>query len=178
MQPRKLEIECIHDRFLLMSSREIADKFIRVLEACEQDSRQEMRRYQNASLERLCRHARKSVPFYEDRLSVLFNHQDEFSLDRWHEVPILTKRDVILHKEALFSTDISSNFGQLSEAHTSGSTGEPVQVLKTETELLVSGAMVDRFYKWHQFDPSRRLALLVSRPRKGENAKSQWQLDQ
>jgi phenylacetate-coenzyme A ligase PaaK-like adenylate-forming protein len=171
------EHEHVYGSLLLMSSRRIAEKFVRVLEACENDSRQEMQRYQRSLLERLCRHARKSVPFYEDRLGVLFNSRDEFNLDRWQEVPVLTRRDAILHKEALTSTDIPSNFGQLSEARTSGSTGEPVRILKTETELLVSGAMVDRFYKWHKFDPSRRLARLVSRPLSGENAAWEWQLD-
>ena len=89
-----------------MSLAQITRDYIRVLENCEQDSQQEMRRYQISLLERLCRHARATVPYYKDRLDVLFSSNDEFNMDRWEEVPILTRQDLIEHQEALTSTAI------------------------------------------------------------------------
>ena len=94
-----------------MDLRQITLEYIQVLDACERDSREEMSRYHASLLERLCRHARATVPFYRDRLNVLFDSQDRFLLERWDEVAILTRQDVIQNKEALTSTDVPESFG-------------------------------------------------------------------
>lgn len=160
-----------HPNIISMDLRQITLEYIRVLDACEGDSREEMSRYQASLLERLCRHARKTVPFYRERLDVLFDRQDRFSLERWDEVAILTRQEVIQNKEALTSTDVPESFGLAMNARTSGSTGEPVVALVTGTEALVSAAIVHRFHRWHGFDPTGYVASLVSRRIRRPNAK-------
>ncbi len=146
-----------------MDLRQITLEYIRVLDACAGDSREEMSRYQASLLERLCRNARKSVPFYRERLDLLFDRQDRFSLKRWDEVAILTRQEVIQNKEALTSTNVPESFGLAMNARTSGSTGEPVVALVTGTEALVSAAIVHRSHRWHRFDPTGHVASLVAR---------------
>lgn len=161
----------------MMALRQITLDYIDVLERCERDSRAEMLRYQASLLERLCRHARASVPFYSDRLDVLFDGKDRFSLERWDDVPVLTRRDLMEHSAALRSSDVPKNFGRIIKCSTSGSTGEPVRVVLTGTEMLVSACIMHRFDRWHGFDPRRRLARIVSQPLTGDAASRTWSRD-
>ncbi len=136
-----------------------------------------LRSYQFQLLEQLCRHARANVPFYRDRLSCLFDQDDRFTADNWEQVPVLTRRDVQQNQRALTSKHIPSGHGKASVASTSGSSGEPVKVLRTQKELVASRSMFNRFDRWHGFDPARRLALVLSAPMGGKAGRRKWQFD-
>lgn len=155
--------------------RNINLEYLQVLERCEQDDRTEMLRYQSSLLERLCRHACKTVPFYRKRLDVLFDAQDRFSLTRWDEVPVLSRRDIMENRAELTSTAIPSNFGNLLEAKSSGSTGQPVALSVTDMEYMVSNSMMHRFHQWHGFQPHRLMALIYAiHPDNLENSEAEY----
>ena len=56
---------------------------------------EQRRTAQIQQLEKLARHARKHVPFYEERLNVLFGTGGAFNFERWLDVPILTRHDLL-----------------------------------------------------------------------------------
>ena len=63
-------------------------------------------------------------------------------------------------------------------AKTSGSTGEPVTAKITQMESMIARTIYHRFFSWHQFDPSKKLARIISRPfdqkDSGEYEKDYW----
>lgn len=143
----------------------------------ENADRNILREYQVQLLEQLCRHARVNVPFYRERLSCLFDLHDNFSPENWEQVPVLTRRDVQQNQKALTSKHVPARHGKISTARTSGSSGEPVKVLRTQKELVASRSMFNRFDRWHEFDPAGKLALVLSAPMSGKTGRQRWRLN-
>jgi len=72
----------------------------------------------------------------------------------------LTRRGLVEAKESLFCRTTPSNHGLVSPTSTSGSTGEPVTVRRTEMCHLHWSAHSLREHLWHERDFSARLAVI------------------
>ena len=119
-----------------------------------------LRELQLRQLGELVRHARASVPYYRDRLGA----EDLAGL------PLLTRRDLQEHFDALKSERIPAGHGAVAELRTSGSTGAPVRTLKTQLSQLVWNAITLRDHGWHRRDLSGKLAAIRLGVRDQENA--------
>src|SRR3954470_4539771 len=76
-------------------------------------------RGQQRRLESLVRHAADTVPFYRGRAQT------------FDTLPIITRRDLQDQPDALLSTKIPARVGRRYTKRSSGSTGEPVKVVRT-----------------------------------------------
>ncbi len=112
-------------------------------------------------LDRLVAHAQRSVPFYRERLAAM-GYAPERRLDEesWARLPILRRREVQEAGESLRSTAIPPAHGKVGMASTSGSTGTPVKLAKTELCALFWGAFTLRENLWHGRDLTQKLAVI------------------
>lgn len=121
--------------------------------------------YQRSQLEQLLRHARETVPFYKNRLDPVFKSNGSIDWDRWTEIPILRRADVVKGGEALMSVEPIPGHGPLGDVSTSGSTGDPVDLRITRLMYLMTRACRWRAEKWDNLDWSKTLlARLANEP--------------
>jgi phenylacetate-CoA ligase len=86
----------------------------------------------------LLRHARENVPFYERRLDAVMNGRGEIDWDRWTEIPIVTRRDMIDHRDAMQARELPDGQGTVTVVSTSGSTSLPIDITTT-SRFVASG---------------------------------------
>jgi phenylacetate-coenzyme A ligase PaaK-like adenylate-forming protein len=96
-----------------------------VLLARERLSPSDVRAYQNVLLARLLEHAIARVPYYSKRLAPFFSGE-RFLMERWLEIPLLTRSNVQSDAQMLYSQKLPFYFGTVDERTTSGSTGRPI----------------------------------------------------
>lgn len=114
-------------------------------------------------LQRLLQRVAASVPYYRERLTAIgFDPQQALTLDVWRALPLLTRRDIQRAGAALHSTALPASYGRFGETRTSGSTGEPLTVRRTQLDQLLWEANALRDHHWHQRDPSGKLAVIRS----------------
>ena len=75
-------------------------------------------------------------------------------------LPVLTRRDLQQHAAHIQATELPPGHGNTAETQTSGSTGEPVKVLRTELNHLAWMGFTLRDHLWHQRDFSKRLGVI------------------
>ncbi len=114
--------------------------------------------YQRKQLAQLLRHARSYVPFYATRLDAVFTATGEIDWERWREIPVLTRTDLIEHRASMLSTAQPAGHGAWYEATTTGSTGVPVTTTHNGLANLANRAAMFRHYRRHGIDWSRTLA--------------------
>jgi phenylacetate-CoA ligase len=124
--------------------------------------------WQRQHLQLLLNHARASSPFYKFRLNKVFLPGGGIDWDRWHEIPILTRADVVKHRNALLSTAPVAEHGPFEDVQSSGSTGDPVKVRTSRWLMQMAVASNWRMHKWEGLDWSRNVlaSLSVSATRK------------
>ena len=106
-------------------------------------------------------HARRTVPFYSDRLAAAgWRSGEALTLAQFRTLPLLTRRDIQDAGIALHSTAIPPQFGPVHENRTSGASGQPVQVLRTALDALLWQLNTLRDHYWHQRDQSLKLAAI------------------
>jgi phenylacetate-CoA ligase len=106
-------------------------------------------------------HARHTVPFYGSRLSAAgIAASTPLTPELWSRLPILTRRDIQRHADALRSRAIPRQHGRIETVSTSGSTGSPITVAVTEFDRLIAQAMTLREHFWHRRDFSATLAAI------------------
>src|SRR4051812_28150381 len=91
-------------------------------------SADQLRDYQRSQLSQLLRHAKANVPFYEHRLDAVLKPSGDIDWDRWSEIPIIKRSDMVEHREAMQTTNLPPGHGPLGVIETSGSTGLAIQV--------------------------------------------------
>lgn len=136
------------------------EQYVRFLRRMERVSAAALRRHQRRQLEKLLRHARQTVPFYRERLDPLFRPDETVDWRRWGEIPILTRQDLLDRPDDLASRAVPKAHGRVSEACTSGSTGEIVKTMRTSLVLTLWAAITTRYYDWHGIDCTRKLASI------------------
>ncbi len=104
-------------------------------------------------------HARRTVPFYRDRLKAAVRGE-ALTLPQLRALPLLTRRDIQDAGPALLSTAIPPQFGPVHENRTSGATGQPVQVSRTGLDALLWQVDTVRDHYWHQRDQSLKFAAI------------------
>ena len=122
---------------------------------------EEIRRRQFLQLDRLLRHAAKTVPFYRQRLDEL-GLQDGKTLkpEDWQRVPLLTREDIQSAGSDLISTAIPAEHGKTSKASTSGSTGMPVTVVSSRVNTFLWEVMTLYEHLLHARDLEGRMAVI------------------
>jgi phenylacetate-CoA ligase len=113
---------------------------------------QRLRELQLGQLDLLLRHAAATVPYYRSRGGV--------TADRFAEMPVLPRRDLQERYAELQSERVPAQHGTVAEVRTSGSTGAPVRLRKTQLSQLFWNAMTLRDHLWHRRDLKGKLAAI------------------
>ncbi len=106
---------------------------------------------QRQQLRALVAYAAAQVPFYREKYA---GHD----LDDFANLPILTKPEVMIHKEAMVDAGFDRRLLRI--AHTGGSTGQPLAYYyhRGKHELMRAGMM--RSYMWSGWRPGERILNL------------------
>jgi phenylacetate-CoA ligase len=112
---------------------------------------------QRRQLEQLVAHADAHVAAYRDRLAPLRGARHW--AEAWRSLPVLTRRDVQALGSALHAP-APPEHGKVASVSTSGSTGTPVTVLKTELAQLFWAAFTLRDHHWHRRELGGTLAFI------------------
>ena len=115
--------------------------------------------YQRNQLGQLLRYAKANVPFYDGRLDAVVGRGGEIDWDRWHEIPIVSRRDMIDHRDAMHSRAPLPQHGATAVLETSGSTSLPIKITSTWLSTITSNASRWRGHRWSGLDWSRHLAV-------------------
>lgn len=125
--------------------------------------------YQRSQLAQLLRHARANVPFYETRLDPVFTPSGDIDWDRWEEIPIVTRTDMLKRREDMLAREMPKGHGSSSTISSSGSSGLPIQVTSNRLTVLAANANRWRAHRWHGLDWSRTYTA-----RDGSAAEAAW----
>lgn len=114
-----------------------------------------LRAHQRNQLEQLVTFARAETPFYRSRLDVLFRPDGAIDWDRWSEVPILRRSDLIAHGEAMRPEGLPAGHGRRFFGQTSGTTGERLTVASNELADFAHSVALARAQGWYELDWSQ-----------------------
>jgi phenylacetate-CoA ligase len=117
--------------------------------------------HQLQQMAHVLKHAYDTVPFYRQRFDAVgWRPGAALTYDDWRKLPLLTRRDIQDAGTSLASNTILKQYGRISETQTSGSTGEPVKLRRTQLDQLFWKANTLRDHIWHQRDVSGKLAAI------------------
>jgi phenylacetate-CoA ligase len=119
-----------------------------------------LRELQFRQLEVLLRHAYATVPYYRERWRGDYDPVRVLTAARFAALPLLTRRDLQDHFEVLSSDAPPDGHGAIGEARTSGSTGAPVRVMKTQLCGVFWNAFTLRDHLWRRRDLSGKLVAI------------------
>ena len=117
----------------------------------------DLRDYQRSQLGQLLRHAKKNVPFYETRLDAVLKPNGDIDWDKWGEIPIVKRQDMVEHREAMQAKELPKGHGPTAVFETSGSTGVTIKRTATSIGTLANNALRWRVHRWHNLDWSKTL---------------------
>ncbi len=141
-------------------------KFRDVLSETERLASDKLQAYQLSLLTPLLLHAQRNVPFYKGRLDAVCRG-GEINMDRWRELPVLTRSELQRNFRALNADQIPPYAGEITFGETSGSTGRPVKYAMNELAAIASVGATDRSFRWWDFDGEKTMASFVARGREG-----------
>jgi phenylacetate-CoA ligase len=153
------------------------EAYMKEIESTERLPPRALANYQQQLLARLVCHANDRLPFYAERLSCLFTADDKIDLSRWNDVPLLTRDDVIRNGAAMRVANLPTDFGEVTESRTSGSTGVPLQIATNGAVFFAANALLTRAARRFGMDTSRPLAVIGrfgDQPRDPELVKAGW----
>jgi phenylacetate-CoA ligase len=128
-------------------------------------ARERIEAHQFRQLGCLLEHAFSSVPFYRPHLlRAGYRPGRAATPELLRALPVLSRRDIQDADDALLSTAIPAVHGRRQSAATSGSTGMPVTVVKTELEQAYWHAITLRHCLWQRRDPRLKLAAIRADP--------------
>ncbi|MDP2783119.1 MAG: hypothetical protein Q8O38_00805 [Sulfurimicrobium sp.] len=131
------------------------------LERSQWLSAQSIQELQARQLDALLAHVWATVPWYHPRL-----HAAGIAPGRpvdqgaWQSLQPLTRRDLQDAGSSLHSTRVPPEHGSINCNRTSGSTGEPVEVLRSGLDRLMWQAITLRDHAWHERDLSGTLCSI------------------
>jgi phenylacetate-CoA ligase len=138
---------------------------VQSLQASQWWPEEALRRHQLHQLAHLLDHAHATVPFYRERLSTARYRPGQGVTEEFlRTLPVLGRRDVQERHDDLLSTRIPPTHGKLIGDATSGSTGMPVRIVKTEHALLTWLAVTMREELWHARDWSQIIGVIRRDP--------------
>lgn len=131
----------------------------------------ELRALQLAQLSPLAAHACAHLPWWRERFSRAgVDPTQPLTLDALRSLPLLTRHDLQDQGAALFSPQLPQGHGRVGKTQTSGSSGTPVVVQKSELTLLYWQAITLREHLWHQRDLQQTTAFIRYLPQDAEAA--------
>jgi phenylacetate-CoA ligase len=99
---------------------------------------------------KLLTHASKTVPYFKTLLQESgMADPENITPDEWKALPLLNRKSIQAAGADLHSTSLPPGHGKVNAIHTSGTTGRPVQVLRTELSNLYWSATTLRDHLWH-----------------------------
>lgn len=114
--------------------------------------KKQMRSFQEQQLAQLLKFSRDNVPFYKDRLANAFTSEGNVNWDSWEQIPILTRDDLINHRDLLLAHELPPGHGNIADHLGSGTMGKPVSSRHNSLVPLVSQAALFRGLSWHNVD--------------------------
>lgn len=140
---------------------ENARRFTEALQKTQTYTADRMQSYQRRLLERLVRHARAEVPFYDTRLDPLFDSDDNILWEAWKDIPTFTRAEAQDAGAALFAKTTPSETGGYGENTTSGSTGMPLRTRSSELMKLMSASINQRLFNWHNIKADDTIGFIL-----------------
>ncbi len=134
---------------------EFQQRIYDMLEDSQYWPEQQMRNFQSHQLAQLLKFSRENVPFYKERLSNALSADGEINWNRWSEIPILTREDLLNHREQMLAPRLPPGHGFVDDHLGSGTTGKPVTSRHNSLVALVSEATRYRASKWHNISFDR-----------------------
>ena len=119
--------------------------------------RDEMRNFQRSQLRQLLAHARKNVPFYAERLEPLFRFDGSIDWDRWTDIPVVARKDLVEHRDTMQARSLPSGHRLAGTVRSSGSTGVPIEITLTSHIAIAADALRWRVHQWHGLDWSKNI---------------------
>ena len=121
----------------------------------------ELESLQVGALERLLRHACRTVPYYREGADYReVAAGGPLTADAWRRLPVLTRATVQGEGRRLRTESLPDGHAPVKEGSTSGSTGRPVKFLATRITSLFWMAMTLRHHHWHEVDLTGSLAAI------------------
>lgn len=138
-----------------------ARRFATALQKTQSYGEDRMQAYQRSLLERLVRHARVEVPYYETRLDPLFGPDDTIRWQAWTDIPTMTRSDAQEAGDSLFAKNTPAETGGFMSGSTSGSTGMPLQARSSGLMQLMSTSINQRLFNWHEINPDNATSFIM-----------------
>ena len=135
-----------------MSSDELSKQFYDMLQESQWWSEDAISNYQRSQLSQLLRHARANVPYYQDRLAPIFKSNGEINWDRWTDIPIVRRQDIVDHGDKMLARVLPKGHESTTQSSTSGTSGVPITLISTQLAHVALNGNRFRSYKWHNID--------------------------
>jgi len=139
---------------------ELFRRYLAALGKTEWMPPEHLRDYQQGLLRQLVRHAHSQIPFYAKRLDCLLATGGEIDLQRWAEVPILSRTEAMAHSAEMRAGELPAALGTIADHKTSGSDGAPVFFTVNSLARFAYNGALTRLARWHGADPGRPLAQI------------------
>lgn len=140
-----------------MDRAALQQQYEETLEESQWWPERDLRRYQHSQLIQLVRHAKANVPFYEKRLDAVTDSSGDIDVERWLEVPIVRRKDLVEHSAAMHAGTLPAGHGPVGTASSSGSTGIAITVTNTALQALADNAARWRAHRRLGFDWGRNV---------------------
>jgi phenylacetate-CoA ligase len=131
----------------------------RSLEITERWSSPAMQRLQASYSARLLEFACSRVPYYAERKAAFGELPAPHSAE-WRRLPMLSRAAVLQNAGFLRAPDTKAGRQHIYKVSTSGSTGEPVVVWRSESCRQIWEAIMLREHRWHGRDDLKSLAVI------------------
>ena len=131
----------------------------------ERQSSEDIEAGQMRQLQALVRHVHAHMPHQRRQLRVAGIEADtKLTMDLWREMPLLLRQELQQNSERMRAQKLDPYHGNGTVHKTSGSTGEPVTVYKTEMTMVYWQAMLLRDALWHGYDLTANQAIIRRDP--------------
>jgi phenylacetate-CoA ligase len=135
------------------------EQIITLLEESQWWTREQIEDRQQAALARLVAHHSEHTESFKQRLTEQgLTSQDVSTLDGLSKLKPITKRDIQQAGDSFNSEAVPPSHLPIRKSQTSGRTGQPVTILKTEMNHQFFCALMFREHSWWQHDYRHRLA--------------------
>lgn len=139
---------------------EVFQRYLASLGKSEWMPREHLEGYQRGLIRQLVQHAHSQISFYTDRLDCLLTSGGEIDLQRWNQVPVLTRAEATAHSADMRADDLPATLGHIENHKTSGSADASLTFAVNSLAKLAYNAAFTRLALWHGADPSRQLAQI------------------
>lgn len=119
----------------------------------------------------LLQHVFATVPWQRQRLNACGIDPDRaLSMADFRRIPIVTRRDVQAHADAMRTLQPVTSHGESREQYTSGSTGTPIRFRSNDLKQVYWHALTLRDHLWHGRDLSAKFAAIRIAGEQGQHA--------